>query len=295
MGGFDPSAGLSGGGKAATEASRCRLCGGAIAAGEQRCPICGNAATIDEPPASVLPEWWRSVALGGLVVAVALGFWMGPEDEPTPTSETPADVASEPAVPEAPPARRQVKRATPPVADVPIPKKEPEPESDWKRQTEVSPLDDSKTIYFDLEAEEAIQGPGGRIVTPVLSIVCAQGKLEAYVMTGIPAAPGRRRDFASVRIRFNKGEAEEVRMARSTQDDALFFQKTSSIVARILDNQEMVFGFTPAGSGLAVTTFRLFGLRGELRPFQAECGLEDLFASEGVDDGGPAVAGRDTI
>ena len=229
------------------------------------------------------------------MLAVALGFLLGPKEEPAPASEPAAEAASETAVPEAPPARRQVERATPPVAEVPAPEKEPEPETAWQRQTEVSPLDDSKTIYFDLEAEEAIQGPSGGIATPVLSFVCAQGKLEAYVMTGIAAAPDRRRDFASVRIRFDKGEAEDVRMVRATQDDALFFQKPSSLVTRILDNQEMVFGFTPAGSGLAVTTFRLFGLRGELRPFRNECGLEDLFASVADDDGGQATAGPDAL
>ena len=114
-------------------------------------------------------------------------------------------------------------------------------------------------------------------------------------MTGVPAARGRRRDFAAARIRFDKGEAEDVRMVRSTQDDALFFENPSSLVARILNNEEIVFGFTPAGSGLAVTTFRLFGLRAELRPFRTECGLEDLFVSESDDDGGQAAAVPDPI
>ena len=242
-----------------------------------------------------MPDWWRWVALGGVVVAVGLGFLVGPQEESVPESQPPAEAATETPVPEAPAARPQVKRATPPAAEVTAPEKEPEPESSWKQQVEVSPLDDSKTIYFDLEAQEAIQGAMGGLATPVLSLVCAQGKLEAYVMTGIAAAPGRRRDFASARIRFDKGEAEDVRMARSTQDDALFFQKPSSFVARILENQEMVFGFTPVGSGLAVTTFRLFGLRGELRPFQNECGLANLFTSKADDDAGQAAADPDAI
>ncbi len=242
-----------------------------------------------------MPDWWRWIALGGVVFAVGLGFLSVPQEESAPESQPAAEVAAETPVPEASPARREVKRATPPAAEIPMPEKEPEPESAWKQQIEISPLDDSKTIYFDLEAEEAIQGLMGGLTTPVLSFVCSQGDLEAYVMTGIAAAPGRRRDFAPVRIRFDKGEAEDVRMARSTQDDALFFQKPNSFAARILENQEMVFGFTPAGSGLAVTTFRLFGLRGALREFQAECGLAEFFASEADDDGGPDAADPDAI
>ena len=264
-----------------------------MAAGERRCPICGHESARAEPAASALPDWWKWVALGGLGVAVLLGFSLAPEDEVAPGSE-PAAAATDATAPETRPVR-QARRARPPSAAAPAPEKEPEPQSAWGQQTDVSPLDDSKTIYFDLEADEAIQGPGGRIVTPVLSFVCAQGKLEAYVMTGVPAARDRRRDFAAARIRFDKGEAEDVRMVRSTQDDALFFQKPSSLVARILNNEEIVFGFTPAGSGLAVTTFRLFGLRAELRPFRTECGLEDLFVSESDDDGGQAAAVPDPI
>ena len=294
MGGFDSSASSSVSGKAATESLPCELCGSPMAAGEQRCPICGHASTRAEPKASTLPDWWKGVALGGVSVAVLLGFFLGPKDDVAPSSE-PAEAATDTTVPETRPARRPVERTKRPIAAAPALKKEPEPQSAWKQQTEVSPLDDSKTIYFDLEADEAIQGPGGRIVTPVLSFVCAQGKLEAYVTTGVPVAPGRRRDFAVARIRFDKGEAEDVRMVRSTQDDALFFQKPISLVARILNNEEIVFGFTPAGLGLAVTTFRLFGLRAELHPFRAECGLEDVFVSESDDDGGQAAAVPDSI
>ena len=52
----------------------------------------------------------------------------------------------------------------------------------------------------------------------------------------------------------------------------------------MFSNEELVFGFTPAGSGLAVTTFRLYGLRAELDPFRTECGLEGLFVSESAVD-----------
>ncbi len=241
-----------------------------------------------------MPDWWKWVALGGVGVAVVLGFFLGPKDDVAPSSE-PAVVATDVAAPETRPAPQTAKRARLPVPAAPAAPKELEPQSAWKRQTEVSALDDSKTIYFDLEAEEAIQGLAGLIVTPVLSFVCSQGKLEAYVMTGMRSAPGRRRDFAAARIRFDKGEAEDVRMVRATQDDALFFQKPSLLIARILDNQEMVFGFTPVGSGLAITTFRLFGLRGELREFQAECGLAEFFVSEADDEGEPDAPGPDSI
>ena len=213
-------------------------------------------------------------------MAVLAGFLLSPKDS-APLPAAPVEEVKT-ASPEKAPTRRPPPRVAVSIAETaaPVEKRQPEPESAWNRQTETSPLDDSKTIYFDLEGEEAIQGPGGRIVAPVLSFVCAQGKLEGYVMTGFPAKRERRRDFASARIRFDKGEAENVRMIRSTQDEALFFENPASLVERMLKNEELVFGFTPVGSGLAVTTFRLYGLRAELDPFKTECDLEDVFVSE---------------
>ena len=285
MGEFDPSSSSSADGKAASESLSCELCGSPISPGTHRCTICGHEVSESkQTAASTLPDWWKWVAVGAVTIAVLAGFLLSPKDS-APLPAAPVEEVKT-AIPEKAPTRRPPPRAAVSIAEaaVPVEKQQPEPESAWKRQTDTSPLDDSMTIYFDLEGEEAIQGPRGRIVTPVLSFVCAQGKLEGYVITGFAAKRERRRDFASVRIRFDNGEAEDVRMVRSTQDKALFFENPAALVKRILNNQQLVFGFTPAGSGLAVTTFRLYGLRAELDPFRTECGLEDLFVSESVVD-----------
>ena len=281
MGEFDPSSSSSADGKAASQSLSCELCGSPVSPGTHRCTICGHEVPESkQTAASTLPDWWKWVAAGAVTMAVLAGFLLSPKDS-APLPAAPVEEVKT-ASPEKAPTRRPPPRVAVSIAETaaPVEKRQPEPESAWNRQTETSPLDDSKTIYFDLEGEEAIQGPDGRIVAPVLSLVCAHGKLEGYVMTGFPAKRERRRDFASVRIRFDKGEAEDVRMIRSTQDEALFFENPASLVERMLKNEELVFGFTPVGSGLAVTTFRLYGLRAELDPFKTECGLEDVFVSE---------------
>lgn len=267
----------------------CTNCGQELQADALFCPECGQPVAREDAakPAAAkqglpalpdlrnlnLPENWWVWALGALLVIVGITA-MITRDSGGPEAEAEAEVEELAATKSRPRAGvRSVPPSVPKAAQTP-------PTGRWEAEIEVSPLDDSRTLYLDLDANTAIWGPNGRSFTPRLTVACKGEEYQAYVFMGMRAETERRRDLVTARLRFDDLEAETVSMIRSQEDDALFFREPREIVGRLRNHDRLVFGFTPADSDIALTSFNLRGLTKAMGPLEEQCGWEEEEAEE---------------
>lgn len=130
----------------------------------------------------------------------------------------------------------------------------------WKISNDTSLMDDKPIIALSLKAESPITGWPDKRHTPSLFIRYKEGKMQAYIATGFSPTV-ERGDGATVQIRYDSAEAESTQMSKSTDGEALFWEKPENAIRKMASAQRMVFRFTPFNSAPATTTFQLTGLR----------------------------------
>ncbi len=129
----------------------------------------------------------------------------------------------------------------------------------WQTSRSTSPMDDQPVVALSLKAETPITGWPEKRHTPTLMIRYKEGKLVAYVVTGFtPNVEDI--DTATATLRYDSDKAVNIRMDKSTDGEALFWQKPEQAVRRMASAQQLVFRFTPFNSSPATTTFDLTGL-----------------------------------
>jgi type VI secretion system protein VasI len=158
------------------------------------------------------------------------------------------------------------------------------PQSKWQTSTSISPVDDSKTVVLQLEAEKPVEGWPGTVHTPTLILRCQEKELDAYLNVGMqPNVESDSLYGATVLLRFDKEPAQTHRTGKSTDGEALFFSDPTEIIRLILQHDQMLFRFTPFNSNPQETFFDLKGLREIIRPLREACGWW-----EAQEIGGPA-------
>lgn len=145
------------------------------------------------------------------------------------------------------------------------------PAGKWRVSTSISELDDSTTVVLSLDAENYVQGWLDNAL-PRLILRCKEKEINAYVNLGTqPEVEYGLYDAATVRVRFDQGEAVTMTANESTKGDALFFQNPVEMIELMLQSKEMVFEFTPFNANPAVTTFDLRGLESVITPLKQSC------------------------
>ena len=249
----------------------CTNCLCEVPAGARFCKECGHAVQISEgakASKSGISWKWALGIFGAVVVAWSLAEWTH-DTEPAQSPETELDQAPDPA-PFQPPTS-EAERATltndPPGA---VQEAEQKPDTGgWKLRTEVSEFDDTKAIYLELPADQPLWDGS----MPLLTLSCKENSLQAYV-SGIAPQADRGSDLSTVRIRFDKTEAQTLKMVRAVEDDALFFRQPIEIVRTMMNHDQMLFGFKSDDADLLTATFDLRGLSEAPQPSQEECGWE---------------------
>ncbi len=204
---------------------------------------------------------------GAVIVAWALAEWV-PNTELTRSPDTELDQAIDPASLQ--PATSVAERAALTNDPEAVPQVERKPDTgSWKLRTKVSSFDDTKAIYLELPADQPLWDAS----LPLLTLSCKENSLQAYVF-GIAPQPDPRSDLSSARLRFDKAEAQTLKMVRAVADDALFFRQPLEIVRTMINHDQMLFGFTSVDSELLMATFDLRGLSEALSPLQEECAWE---------------------
>ena len=255
----------------------CKECGAPIEDKASFCMKCGAEAPAAPLTFQGLPEWWKKAAIGlaGLTVLGVLLSALWPSGTPAAREEEPPH---EPVVAESKPSRTLLPR--PPIPR-PKPKEqadEPSPTGDWNVRTEVSPLDDVTTVTLDLRGEDPQDAQARTPYATQLSFLCSGDHIEGYVFVRRPPESDRSAR-ATVRMRFDSLDAQQSTMERSVNDDALFFGKPAEMLKRMLGHERLLFGYTPRGSGEAVTSFELRGLREAIKPMVDGCKVPDLAAA----------------
>jgi hypothetical protein len=143
----------------------------------------------------------------------------------------------------------------------------------WKSSFGTSQFDDSKTVVLNLLANNPVEG-WLTTYTPWLGVRCQEHKLDVYVSVGMQINVELGMDqSATVRVRFDNEEAQNVIADESTDGQSLFFRNPSEMIYSMLNHNNMVFGFTPFNASAVVTTFDLHGLSSVIKPLENACGL----------------------
>ena len=141
----------------------------------------------------------------------------------------------------------------------------------WLIRFGTSPLDDSKTVIVNLAADSSVTGWMDTF-TPVLYLRCQEHKTEVYVDVGmqinVEYGPS---DQATVRVRFDKEQAQALVANESTDRKALFLPNPTQVISAMLKHDQLVFGFTPFNASPVVTTFDLRGLSEVVQPLLDAC------------------------
>lgn len=259
----------------------CDKCGAPLGDQASFCAKCGFEVPAPPLTFDALPDWWKKAALGlvALTVLGALVSALWPSGEPAAPQIQPAEVAAvdpEPKAARAPPYRPPVPRApTRPRAG----KLDPSSMGDWSVRTELSPLDDIKTVYLNLKAADSPELRGTSAYAPQMGLTCTGSKIEGYVF--IRSRPEvDRSGLATVRIRFDTLEPQTLRLEKSLKEDALFLDKPASTLKEMLGHERMLFGYTPRGSDEIVTAFDLRGVEEAVNRLVEGCDLPELAPEE---------------
>ena len=130
-------------------------------------------------------------------------------------------------------------------------KVEKETEGKWGISTDVSPIDDSKTVICRLEADESVR-VGYDTIKPTMILRYKERELEAYIVYDTFLGS----DSIPVTLRFGKGNAESATWSISTDHKATFIRGD---IAQFINRLERVDSFivrlTPYGESPVTVSF----------------------------------------
>jgi len=145
----------------------------------------------------------------------------------------------------------------------------------WVVKTDVSRMDDSKTVTLSLRASNPVSGWPNKTVTPTLVLRCKEGDVVAYVVTGMaPNVEAGNLDGATVMMRFDREPAREMNSGQSTDKESLFLRDPKDLILEMEKRDTLLFRFTPFNSPPQETSFALFGLAAAVRPLKDACGWD---------------------
>lgn len=140
----------------------------------------------------------------------------------------------------------------------------------WLVVEDVSPIDDSKSVYLYLYADSNITTRFKTRETPYLVIRCRENKTELYIefktyigMYGI---------YPTTRIDSQKAISNQ-KWGISTDYKAIFYSgKTISFIKGLLNKNQLFIQITPFSENPVNTTFTLTGLNEAIKPLRSACG-----------------------
>lgn len=144
----------------------------------------------------------------------------------------------------------------------------------WKVKQEISPVDDSLSVYASRAANSTVVGWLQR-TRPEIFLRCKEGTVDLYVYTGLSTQTERTvfgYDGASVRIRLDQDPAVVIPLQKSTSGDALFFSNPLDVARQMASASSMYFEFIPFNANPASTTFNLSGFGDVLKIVELACG-----------------------
>lgn len=150
--------------------------------------------------------------------------------------------------------------------------KETIPESKWSIQRSASAMDDSKTVFVWVEADNFITGWPDKSVRPTLFIRCKENKTEIIVQVGMSPNPEvGNYNKATVRLRLDEGKPFRQSWNESTNGESLFAPRSIQLTKKINKSKKMLFEFTPYNSNPQLAEFDVRGLEPYLKELANTC------------------------
>jgi Type VI secretion system VasI, EvfG, VC_A0118 len=148
----------------------------------------------------------------------------------------------------------------------------PAPGGKWTASRGISQMDDSKSVTFELEAENEIEGWLKR-EKPVLYVRCRENRTQVYMVTGMAASvESGDLDGHTVRVRFDDAAAQRQRWGESTDNEALFAPGGVQFTRSIAKARTLRLEFTPFNASPVIVTFNVSGFDQHIGRLARTCG-----------------------
>ncbi|SEP83351.1 Type VI secretion system VasI, EvfG, VC_A0118 [Loktanella sp. DSM 29012] len=143
---------------------------------------------------------------------------------------------------------------------------------DWRIQSDINPLDDTRTVTLLLTAEEGKSQSGDPVV---LVARCQSNKTEVYAIWDDYLGDDSSDAYAEwkrVIVRVGQGEAREERWSLSTDKEATFAPEwPGAFLKELLDEERLVLQTTPYSENPITAVFGIAGLRDVLGELAQTC------------------------
>lgn len=150
----------------------------------------------------------------------------------------------------------------------------PEIETDWSVRTDVSPLDDSKSVYLTVTSTSPIMGRYGRLETGTLFIRCFENTTSLFTVWGGHFMSDNR-GGGRVDYRIDDNSAAHVSMQESSDNEALgLWNGGASIpfIKRLFGGETIFMRASPFNESPVEMTFNISGLEEAIEPLREACG-----------------------
>lgn len=128
----------------------------------------------------------------------------------------------------------------------------------WRVSTDISPVDDSQTVFGVLECDEPTRIGYNRTVVPALAIRFKEGKLEAYIIYGVFLGS----DLIEATIRFGKDAPQTQRFSISSDHKAAFVRgDVSAFLQKLSASETLLVRLTPYGENPITVSFSTEGVQ----------------------------------
>lgn len=138
----------------------------------------------------------------------------------------------------------------------------------WEIETEINPMDDSKSIYITNKSLTTVQG-SLRTTTPTMIIRCMDNKTDLFVSYQQSIAFDI--DGVSGKVRLDNEQPKTFNFSRSRDFRAVFFPKPVPFLKDAIGHEKMLVQVDLLSAVGQVAEFDIRGLEEALKPLREAC------------------------
>ncbi len=140
----------------------------------------------------------------------------------------------------------------------------------WNVSTDRSEMDDTKSVYLSLRAENSIQG-WLESSTPTLNIRCMENQTNLFIETGMSSSVEYGTSNHTVELRIDSQKAFRQSWSDSTDNKALFAGNSVGLAKQLAGADKLLFRFTPFNASPQTVEFDVRGLYNHLGEVAKAC------------------------
>ncbi len=145
----------------------------------------------------------------------------------------------------------------------------------WRMSTDVSKIDDSKSVFLSVEAEETVNCGWNRGGPITLLVRCKENTTALVFLTGCHMTSSTYNDNGHVTIRLDDEKAQTLRMEESTNNRSLGLWsggRSIPVIKQMFGKKQMIARMRPFNENAFTVTFNISGLEEASKPLRNACG-----------------------